>query len=549
MTDTTQAAADLRYPADAVPPPPPRQPGILGGLRNAWRQFTSMRTALILLFLLALAAVPGSILPQRGLNAGKVEAFYSAHPTLAPLLDRLSAFDVFGAAWFAAIYLALFGSLAGCVLPRMWRQARSLRVRPPAAPRHLSRLPAAAGWTAAGEPAAVAAGYRSALRGWRVDTREAVDGAVTLSAERGFAKEVGNLTFHLSLLLLLIGVALGGLFGYKGNVLVKEGDAFSNTLAYYDTISPGRLFSAGRLAPFTVVLKDFRATYQPNGEPATFGAKVAYTPRPGAAQRPYDVRVNHPLDVGGAKLYLIGHGYALHFTVRGPDGAVAYDAVQPFLPRDASFASDGVVKVPDIAPGRNGQPRQLGFSGFFTPTTILGPNGLESGYPAARNPAVTLLAWQGDLGLDNGRPQSVYGLQTAGLHRVLDAAGKPATKTLRPGETMTLPGGAGSITFAGFSEFATFQITSDPGRQLALVAAILLVGGLLLSMRVRRRRVWLRLLPDGGRTVVEAGGLARNDPEGFAEEFTRLCARLRARQLAAHSAEAADSGATPVEED
>lgn len=533
MTETRHADSAVRYPAEAVPPPPQRQPGVLGGLRNVWRQLTSMRTALILLFLLALAAVPGSVLPQRGLNAGKVDQFYAAHPTLAPWLDRLSAFDVFGAPWFAAIYLALFVSLAGCVLPRMWRQAAALRARPPAAPRHLSRLPASASWVATGEPAAVLAGYRSGLRGWRVDVRDEPGGAATLSAEKGFAKEVGNLTFHLSLLLLLVGITLGGLFGYKGNVLVKEGDAFSNTLAYYDTIAPGRLFSAGRLAPFTVVLKDFRATYQPNGEPATFGAKVAYTPRPDAAQRSYDVRVNHPLALDGAKMYLIGHGYALHFVVRGPDGKVAYDATQPFLPRDASFASDGVVKVPDIPPGKNGQLRQLGFSGFFTPTTILGPNGLESGYPAARNPAVTLLAWQGDLGLDNGRPQSVYGLQTTGLHRVLDAAGKPATKTLRPGQTLTLPGGAGSITFAGFSEFATFQITSDPGRQLALIAAILLVAGLLLSMRVRRRRLWLRVRPDGGRTVVEAGGLARNDPEGFAEEFPEICLRLRGRQPAA----------------
>jgi cytochrome c biogenesis protein len=533
MTDTTHAGqAGIEYPPEAVPPPPPRRPGVSGTLRNSWRQLTSMRTALLLLFLLALAAVPGSLLPQRGLNAGKVQEFYAAHPTLAPLVDRLSGFNVFGAPWFAAIYLALFLSLAGCVLPRMWRQASGLRARPPAAPRHLRRLPSSATWAAVGDPVTVVDRYRSSLRGWRIDVRSEPDGSVALAGEKGFAKEAGNLLFHLSLLLLLVGVALGGLFGYKGNVLIKEGDAFSNTLAYYDTISPGRQFSPRQLAPFTVVLNDFRATYQPDGEPQTFGATVSYTPRPGVKQRAYDVRVNHPLQVDGAKLYLIGHGYALHFQVRGPDGKLAYDAVQPFLPRDASFASDGVVKVPDIPPGKDGKQRQLGFSGFFTPTTILGPKGLESGYPAARNPAVTLLAWQGDLGLDNGRPQSVYGLQTRGLHRVVDATGKPATKTLRPGETLTLPGGAGAVTFVGFTEFATFQITSDPGRQLALIAAILLIAGLLVSMRVRRRRIWLRVRlgnpSDGGRTVVEAGGLARNDPESFAEEFAGICARLGA---------------------
>lgn len=525
MTETTQVGVE--YPAEAVPPPPPRGPGLVGALRNGWRQLTSMRTALVLLFLLALAAVPGSLLPQRGLNAGTVEQFYAEHPSLAPLLDRVSGFDVFGAPWFAAIYLALFLSLAGCIVPRMWRQSTALRARPPAAPRHLSRLPVASTWSTTGEPAAVLDGYRAQLRGWRVDVAVEPGGAA-LAAERGFTKEAGNLLFHLSLLLLLVGVALGGLFGYKGNVLLKEGDAFPNTLAYYDTIEPGRLFSASDLSPFTVVLDDFRATYQPSGEPATFDADVRYTPRPGSTQQRQNLRVNHPLNVGDAKLYLIGHGYALRFKVRGPDGAVAYNSVQPFLPRDASFASDGVVKVPDIGPGKDGKARQLGFSGFFTPTTVFGKNGVESGHPAASNPAVTLLAWQGDLGLDNGRPQSVYGLQTAGLRRVVDAAGKPAAKTMRPGETMTLPGGAGSITFVGFSEFATFQITHDPGRHLALGASAALIAGLIVSMRVRRRRLWLRARSDGGRTVVEAGGLARSDPETFAEEFAGICTGLRA---------------------
>jgi len=525
MTDTTYA------PEAVAPPVPSTRRGPLGAAINAWRQLTSMRTALVLLLLLALAAVPGSLLPQRGLNAVKVDAFRQAHPTLGPVLDRLSLFDVFAAPWFAAVYLALFVSLAGCVLPRMWRQAGTLRARPPAAPRYLHRLPAAASWQTAGEPSAVIEAARAELRGWRLDVRSEPDGAVSLAAEKGFLKEAGNLVFHLSLLVLLVGVALGGLFGYKGNVLVKDGDAFSNTLAFYDSISPGRLFSAQQLSPFTVILDDFSATYQPGGEPSTFNAKVRYAARPGGRLTAYDVRVNHPLEVGGAKLYLIGHGYAPQFVVHGPDGKLAFDAAVPFLPRDASFASDGVVKVPDIAPGKDGTPRQLGFSGFFTPTTVIGPRGVESGFPDARDPAVTLLAWQGDLGVDNGRPQSVYGLQTQAMHRLVGADGRPVTKTMRPGSTMLLPGGAGSITFTGYREFATFQITHDPGRQIALVAAVLLVAGLVTSLRVRRRRLWLRARPEGTRTVVEAGGLARNDPDAFAEEFATIATRLQIRPV------------------
>ncbi|MFZ0228496.1 MAG: cytochrome c biogenesis protein ResB, partial [Mycobacterium sp.] len=55
-----------------------------------------MGTALVLLFLLALGAIPGALLPQRSLNAGKVADYLAAHPVIGPWLDRLQAFNVFG---------------------------------------------------------------------------------------------------------------------------------------------------------------------------------------------------------------------------------------------------------------------------------------------------------------------------------------------------------------------------------------------------------------------------------------------------------------------
>src|SRR5215213_2591735 len=98
-------------------PPPPPEPGpaplrvLAAVLRNGWRGLTSMRTALVLLFLLAVAALPGALLPQRSLNIRLVEAYLADHPQLGPLFDRLGFFDVFAAPWFAAIYLLLMVSL------------------------------------------------------------------------------------------------------------------------------------------------------------------------------------------------------------------------------------------------------------------------------------------------------------------------------------------------------------------------------------------------------------------------------------------------------
>jgi cytochrome c biogenesis protein len=527
MTDTsTQPAAlldDSARLSTAPEPPRPPAPGSGPGqrARAAWRQLTSMRTAIVLLFLLALGAVPGSLLPQRGLNPLAVETFYRNHPSLAPFLDHLSLFDVFAAPWFAAVYLLLFVSLIGCLVPRIRLHARALAGRPPAAPATLSRLRSHDSWTALAEPQLVieAAAARLRARRFRVAVTAEGPDRHSLAAEKGYLRETGNLLFHLSLLGILVGVALGGLFGYKATVSVVAGSGFSNTVTAYDTFTPGRLFRDDRLAPFTVTVDGFSASYTATGEPISYRAPLTYTAAPGAAPRHYLLEVNHPLSVDGTKVYLVGHGYAPVLAVRNAAGRLIYNAPAVFLPQDANFDSIGVVKVPGDTP------TQLGLDGYLFPTVATARTGtLASAFPAARSPVVALRVWRGDLGMSSGVPQSVYSLDTRRLHLT-------GQVVLKLGQTARLPGG-GTVTFAALKQYGSFQVTHDPGRGTALVAAICLVLGLLLSLRVRRRRVWLRaaLAGDGspsGRTVVQIGGLARTDHDDFAEEFARLVQLLR----------------------
>jgi cytochrome c biogenesis protein len=497
--------------------------GLLRTLRTAWRRLTSMRTALLLLTLLALAAIPGTLLPQRGLNPVKVNEYIANHPQLGPFLDKLSLFDVFAAPWFAAIYLLLFISLIGCLVPRIRLHARSLRRRPPAAPRNLSRLSTSTRWQDERAPEEIVAAASSQLSGkrWRADRHVEEGGTISLAGEKGYLRETGNLVFHVSLVALLAGIAVGGLFGYKGTVLVVEGKAFSNARSSYDIYEPSRLSSDTSLKPFLFTLRDFSATYQPSGEPSTFDAVVDYQQTLDAEPTRHDIRVNHPLHADGANVYLIGHGYALDIVVKDARGVAVVDGPTPFLPDDAMFASHGVVKVPD------GLPYQLGLTGFFYPTYGATPFGPQSTFPGARDPVLSLAAWKGDLGLSSGIPQSVYELPTS----LTSSKNLIDTRELTPGETWKLPGG-GSVTFKGVHEWATFQIAHDPGKQLVLVAAVLVVAGLLVSLRVRRRRLWVRAVPvteaDGSRrTVVEAAGLARNDAEAFTQEFDSLVQRMK----------------------
>ena len=124
-----------------VRPPDINQPklGPIGYIRFFWRQLTSMRTAIVLLLLLAIAAVPGSMWPQRSSDPNGVVQFFDKNPDLAPVLDTLQLFDVYTSVWFSAIYLLLFVSLIGCVLPRTMHHLRALRARPPKTPVRPSR--------------------------------------------------------------------------------------------------------------------------------------------------------------------------------------------------------------------------------------------------------------------------------------------------------------------------------------------------------------------------------------------------------------------------
>jgi len=517
----------------AAKPAPARADGARGGpggssppgqywLRWGWRQLTSMRTALILLFLLAVGSVPGSLLPQDGTNPAAVSQYYAAHKTLAPILGRLSLFNVFGAPWFAAIYLLLFLSLIGCVLPRTVRMVGSARQPPPRAPRHLTRLPLSDSFRTTLTPEAALESAAAMLSGKRFRVR-AEPGWV--AAEKGYLREAGNLLFHIALLGVLVSIAMGGLYGYKADRLLVEGTSFSNTVTALDEFYPGRLVSPGDLPPFSLTLDHFSASYVMSGnllgQPSSFNAAVTYSAAPGDPAHRYALAVNHPLNVDNVRVFLIGHGYAPEFRVTDGTGHVVFDGPVPFIPVETSgFTSEGAIKVPDA------DPEQLGFFGVFLPTTVNDGGRLVSDFPAPLRPRVSLISYAGNLNMNSGTPQSVYALNYAGLHQL---AVPP--QPLAAGQSIKLPHGLGTLTYLGYRQWVSLAITYDPGTLPALVAGIAVLAGLLLSFMVRRRRVFVRAQAgEGGDTVVDVGGLSRSDAAGgFDDEFSGLAAAIRGR--------------------
>ncbi|HEU0181101.1 MAG TPA: cytochrome c biogenesis protein ResB, partial [Agromyces mariniharenae] len=245
--------------------------GFVGWLRFGWRQLTSMRTALLLLLLLAIAAVPGSLVPQRSSDPNGVTQYFADNPDLAPVLDGFQLFDVYTSAWFSAVYLLLFLSLIGCVIPRTKHHFEALRARPPRTPARLSRL---AGYTERALPEGEttdAAIERAATEleraGYRVERYDA-RGEASVSAERGYLRETGNLVFHTALVGVLVAVGIGGGFGFSGQRVVVEGQSFVNTLAAYDSFNPGRFFDDTRLDPYRLSLEELDAVYETQNQEA-----------------------------------------------------------------------------------------------------------------------------------------------------------------------------------------------------------------------------------------------------------------------------------------
>lgn len=502
-----------------------------GTVRWAWRTLTSMRTALGLLAMLALASVPGSLLPQRGVSPADVAAFVRDHPQLAPWVQRAGLFEVFSSPWFASVYLLLLVSMTGCVLPRCARLWRALRARPALPPGDLARLPEHRVWTTEedADGLLLVAKQHLETQGFRVRA-----GAASLSAEKGYLREVGNLAFHLSLLVLLLGVAAGRLLGLEGRVIVVEGSGFTNTPIQYDELTRGPLQQPQSMEPFAFTLRDFSASFETDGAqrgtPRDFRADITYSETPEQQPRARTVRVNHPLVVGTTKVFLTGHGYAPRLTVRDGQGQQVASGPVVFLPLDASFASEGVVKAPDA------QPTPLAFEGVLLPTAAIGPQGPVSTFPDLLRPRLLLTAFTGDLGLDAGRPQSVYTLDKSGLRQVT-VDGEPLARALMIGETMTLPGGQGSITFDGVSRFANFQVARDPGKQVSLLAGLLLLGGLTTSLLVRQRRLMMRTARAANGTVtVQLAVLPRTRRGAVPGELERLAALLAPTSRRADSA-------------
>lgn len=495
-----------------------------------------MRTAIILLLMLAVAAVPGSLVPQRSSDPNGVTKYFDENPDLAPLFDSWSLFDVYTSWWFSAIYLLLFISLIGCIVPRTIKHARAVRGRPPRTPARLSRfddyetIRLDERWSDRGEAIIERAHDLLRKRRYRVeryDDKRGTHQTLSVSAERGYLRETGNLVFHAAMLGIIVSVGLFSGFNWHGQRVLVEGQTYVNGLVSYSSFTPGRFFTPDQIPPFSLKLNKLDVTYEtenPNavGIATDYSARVTVT-HPDGTKADETVRVNHPLRSDGIDTYLLANGYAPTITVRDPEGNEVFRDHVIFIPQDRNLTSTGVIKVPD------GLDQQLGFLGFFYPTAeTLESGALTSSNQDLGNPVLSLNVYQGDLGLDAGVPTSVYQLDTEKLTQIAGRGTDVKGITLHPGETVDLPNGLGTISMDEVvPRYASFDVIRDYTRLPLGIFVGLTIAGLIVALLVPRRRMWVKIseAPRGG-LLVEVAGLARGEDPQLARSVEQLVAAL-----------------------
>ncbi len=494
-----------------------------------WRTLRSMRTALILLLLLALASVAGSLIPQWPNSPDRVLQYQREHGLWGTFLGRAGLFDVFGSWWFVLITTLLFISLVACLVPRTRATWRAVRQRPIQA-REIDAFKHYAEREVPASPEAAAASSRRVLRrrGFRVASAPVSDtaaggGSLAVAAEKGAAREVGSLLFHWAFILLLVGVVYGKGTGYTGYAVITEGETWIDARANYDgQIRPGRFFD-GSFTGMGIHLRQFESAYRETGQPMDFVSRVDLLDAQGDLVRREDIRVNHPAQYAGLNIYQINYGWASQLVARdGSDVLADQPLVLDREPAPAgvpAFAMPwyGVLKVTSVEP-------QMAIEVELYPDSRAFFQSLETGQPVAMlteyQPLIRFTVWRGRITdpspttLDTTfMRKSASGLVGAGRSSSLNTG-----KLLAPSET----GKGLTLSFPDLKHYTVLQVSKDRGVPIVLIAAILILLGLLPALYTSRRKVWVRAEPSGSGSVLEIGGFALQRKPQFEDEFDKL---------------------------
>jgi cytochrome c biogenesis protein len=485
-----------------------------------WRTLRSMRTALILLLMLAIASVVGSLVPQWPNSPERVIRFQIDHPFVGAFYGRAGLFDVYGSWWFVLITTLLLVSLVACLVPRTRAAVKTLRQRPVQA-REIDAFRLYEERVVPADPGRVIDGSRRVLRRRMFRVTRDGEGGSALAAEKGALREIGSLCFHWAFLLLVVGVIYGKGTGFTGRAVLVEGKTWIDAQANYDgQLRTGRFFN-GNFTGVGIHLRGFEDTYRRSGQPMDFVSHVDLLDPQGNVVRSADIRVNTPASIDGVEFFQYGFGWAPVVEIRREGALIASEPitfVQDTAPEGVpqlAMPWHGIVKLPSLHP-------QVGLTLELWPDSRAWLRLRTSGEPVAMTqefqPLMFFKVFRGDLTEPSSTSLDTNVMRKAGQGVV----GAGQTVDLRTGGVVADGGSGLTISFPELRQYSVLQVSRDRGVPLVLLAAILVLLGLLPALYTSRRKIWVRAEPNGNGTVLKVGGFALQRKPQFDEEFSKL---------------------------
>lgn len=488
---------------------------VFGGMIvGFYRWLRSMRTAMIMLLLLATASIVGTLLPQIGQQPANVAGFITKYPTLGPLLDRLQFFNLYGSWWFQLLVVFLLASLISCILPRTKAIFKRMTAPPQksneASIRRLSNH-VEINTSLDKEAALQATAAVLKRRGFKAKKLEDSD-ETQMFARKGRWGEVGSLFFHYSIILMIVAAVFGKLYGFEGAAYIIEGQRWTEGHLNYDQLQEGKMFRNNDAhRGFEIEVNDFTAEYHDDEGffPKDYISDLTVFDD-GEEIKSQKIRVNTKLIYKGVKFYQSSYGWAPHLAVTKN---VTNDAgaVEPELMYDAPtiFFGDAYVANRTFSIPANPEPNdidQLWVDAQFSP----------------------------DIDLTNGTPRSPYLRDRIISVRLLEGPSQ-----VEVGQSFILPGntettiGDYTISMPEVKEWTGLQVNSDPGVLYIYIAFTMMVLGIVVAFYVSHRRMWVLAVAEDPAsttkgTTLLVGGIAEKNKDTFTMQFEKLAEDLQA---------------------
>ena len=315
---------------------------------SLWRFFSSTKVAIVLILLIAFVSFLGAVIVQAptGLASDPVQYgqwlsyMRGKYGALTDVYNAIGLFNVYNVFWFKLLLVLLIFNTVICTinrLPTLWNSVSSPRVKVnesmfKASPIRASiKLKQSGGQKGKQQPVGdVASKVFSTLSGQHYKVFTEQDGGAThFYADRYGIFKLGTVVTHLSLVLLMVGAVMGGMFGFANDGVV---------------IPEGKVYQVGFGENFSVRLDKFVAEFYQDGQPKDYYSDVTIIDG-GKDVLKQRIRVNDPLEYKGVRFHQSFYGPAAVLEVKDKQGRTVFADSMP-LDQGNGSSNQGWINLP-----------------------------------------------------------------------------------------------------------------------------------------------------------------------------------------------------------